>query len=170
MKVLYDHIFFFNTININSNALDKIKKCEYCNHLKNYVSNTFKHLPIKCTVGSSYSLCKEYNDHLKEIIDLDELSSLSCESGANAFHCPLYSKLREQDTEGMESEMAERGELTFRTQENAKISGSNENLEGNNIDVKNIIGGTSILGISFILFYLYKVYKNRLKNKLHIRE
>ncbi|SBT57784.1 PIR Superfamily Protein [Plasmodium ovale wallikeri] len=156
MKILYDHIFFFNNTSINSNALDKIKKCEYCNHLKNYLSNTFRHFPIKCTVGSSYSLCREYNDHLQEIIDLDELSSLSCESGENASHCPLYSKLREQDTEGMESVIAGREDLTSRTQENSEISGSNENLEGNNIDVKNIIGGTSVLGIPFILFYLYK--------------
>ncbi|SBT55673.1 PIR Superfamily Protein [Plasmodium ovale wallikeri] len=85
-----------------------------------------------------------------------KLSSLSCESGVNESHCPLYSKLHEQDTKGMESVMGRSGDVTSRTQEDAETSGSTENLEGSNLHVKNIIGGTGIFGISFILFYLYK--------------
>ncbi|SBT74106.1 PIR protein [Plasmodium ovale] len=156
LKVLYDHILFFNNTENNYNFIDKIKKCEFCNKLERYIKKTFNGLPVKCTHGSSYAFCVEYNGNLKEIIDLDKLSSLSCESGVNESHCPLYSKLHEQDTKGMESVMGRSGDVTSRTQEDAETSGSTENLEGSNLHVKNIIGGTGIFGISFILFYLYK--------------
>lgn len=101
MKTLYDHIFFFNKANNNFNTLDKIKKCECCNNLKNYVSKTFIKLPTECAHGSSYAFYREYNDHLKEFIKLEELSSLSCEIGTEISHCSPYSKFQEQDTWGI---------------------------------------------------------------------
>ncbi|SBT01254.1 PIR Superfamily Protein, partial [Plasmodium ovale curtisi] len=158
LKVLYDHILFFNNIENEYNFIDKIKKCEFCNHLERYIKKTFKVLPIKCTHGSSYAFCVEYNGNLKEIIDLNKLSSLSCESGVNESHCPLYSKLHEQSTEGIASLIGDRRDVTSRTQD-ARIHDFVENNEDNKLDVKNVIGGISALGTSLILFYLYKEEK-----------
>ncbi|SBT57647.1 PIR Superfamily Protein [Plasmodium ovale wallikeri] len=152
LKVIYDHILFFNNAKNEYNFIDNIKKCEFCNHLERYIKKIFKKLPVICTHGSSYAFCVEYNSNLKEIIDLDKLSSLSCESGVNESHCPLYSKLHEQDTKGMESVMGRSGDVTSRTQEDAETSGSTENLEGSNLHVKNIIGGTGIFYKKKVLF------------------
>ncbi|SBT33404.1 PIR Superfamily Protein [Plasmodium ovale wallikeri] len=156
MKVLYDHIFFFNKENHNFNTLDKIKKCEYCNTLKNYVSKTFIKLPIECAHGSSYAFCREYNDHLKEFIKLEELSSLSCEIGAEISHCPPYSKLQEQGTSGIVSIERVSGNVASITEEDAATSGFAVKIENNKSDAKNVIGEVSVLGISSILFFLYK--------------
>ncbi|SBT84818.1 PIR protein [Plasmodium ovale] len=155
LKVLYDHILFFNNTENDYNFIDKIKKCKFCNHLERYIKKTFKVLPIKCTHGSSYAFSVEHKGNLKEIIDLDTLSSLSCESGVNESHCPLYSKLHEQVAEGTASLIEDRRDVTSRTQD-ARIHDFVENNEDNKLDVKNVIGGISVLGTSFILFYLYK--------------
>ncbi|SBT00239.1 PIR Superfamily Protein [Plasmodium ovale curtisi] len=140
IKVLYDHIFYFNNMESDFNALGKIKKCEYCNNLKNYVRITFKQFPILCTVGSSYSLCREYNDHIKESIKLEELSNLSCENGAKVYHCSLHSKLQQPSAGGM-APVGESKDVISRKQEDVPTHAFAEINEVNKLDIKNVIGG-----------------------------
>ncbi|SCA82074.1 hypothetical protein PVC01_000111500 [Plasmodium vivax] len=86
MKVLYDHIFIFNDKQNNPNLIEKIKKCEFCNHLKEYIKQIFGENPITCSHSSPYAFCMEHNNHLKEIIKLEEINNLSCESNEYVSH------------------------------------------------------------------------------------
>ncbi|SBS92203.1 PIR Superfamily Protein [Plasmodium ovale curtisi] len=80
LKVLYDHIFFYNYADNKYNLIKEIKKCEFCKHLKNYLGTTFVNGNISCSHFIPYVICMEYRDRLKDIIILDKLSSLSCEN------------------------------------------------------------------------------------------
>ncbi|SBT74651.1 PIR proteine [Plasmodium ovale] len=155
LKVLYDHIFFFNSVDNNYNFNEKIKKCEFCKHLDNYLKRVFKNGPITCASASSLAFCVEYNGNLKEIIDLNELSSLSCESDTNVLQCPPYSKSQQPHTGEMLSSAGGEESLPV-IQADATPQGFPQNPEDRNLSVQNIIGGVSVLGISSILLILYK--------------
>ncbi|SBS89174.1 PIR Superfamily Protein [Plasmodium ovale curtisi] len=164
MKVLYDHVFFFNNEDNNYNYIDKIKKCEFCNNLEMYIRKTFSNKPVKCAHGSSYAICVEYNEHLNKYFNVDELSSLSCENDAKMSYCPSYSKLQEHVAHEMTPVIEKRGELMEIMQDKTSAQGNPENPEGNNIADKNVIGSISVLGISCILFFLYKSNKMDYQN------
>ncbi|SBT53897.1 PIR Superfamily Protein [Plasmodium ovale wallikeri] len=155
LKVLYDHIFFFNSVDNNYNFNEKIKKCEFCKHLDNYLKQEFKNSLITCASASSIAFCVEYNGNLKKIIDLNELSSLSCESDTNVLQCPSYSKSQQPHTGEMLSGTGGEESLPV-IQADATPQGLPQNPEERNLSVQNIIGGVSVLGISSILFLLYK--------------
>ncbi|SBS89660.1 PIR Superfamily Protein [Plasmodium ovale curtisi] len=64
LKMLYDHIFFFNSVDNNYNFIEKIKKCEFCKHLDNYLKQVFKNRSITCASSSSLAFCVEYNGEM----------------------------------------------------------------------------------------------------------
>lgn len=114
LKVLQDYIFFSNSARNTYNLISDIQKCEYCKHLKNYLEKTFKKFPIECAHSSSNAFCMDYNVHFKQIINLDELSSLSCENDEILSQCPLYSNIKKQASEDRTSEIGE-GEKKYQT-------------------------------------------------------
>ncbi|SBS91970.1 PIR Superfamily Protein [Plasmodium ovale curtisi] len=153
-KVLYDHIFFSNRTEDKYNLIKKIQKCEFCKHLKNYLNRIFKYKPIACNTMSSYAICMEYNNYLTNIINLDELSSLACDNDEDVSYCPSYSKIEPHTGEMLSREGGEESLPVI--QSDATPQGFPQNPKDRNLPVKNIIGGVSILGISSILFLLYK--------------
>ncbi|SBT54568.1 PIR Superfamily Protein [Plasmodium ovale wallikeri] len=155
LKVLYDHIFFSNRTEDKYNLIKKIQKCEFCKHLDNYLKQVFKNKSITCASVSSLAFCVEYNGNLKEIIDLNEMSSLSCESDTNVLQCPSYSKFQQSHTGEILSGTGGEESLPV-IQADATPQGLPQNPEERNLSVQNIIGGVSVLGISSILFLLYK--------------
>ncbi|SBT57403.1 PIR Superfamily Protein [Plasmodium ovale wallikeri] len=155
LKVLYDHIFFSNRTEDKYNLIKEIHKCEFCKYLKNYIEKIFTQKTITCNNMSPYAICMEYNDHFNKIINLVELSSLACGNGEDMSHCPSYSKVEEAYRERVSLGVV-REESLPRIQENDKPQDFSQNPEEKNLSVQNIIGGVSVLGISSILFLLYK--------------
>ncbi|SBT73285.1 PIR proteine [Plasmodium ovale] len=155
LKVLYDHIFFFNSREDTYNLIKKIQKCEFCKYLKNYLNSIFMYKAITCNTISSYAICMEYNDHFNKIINLVELSSLACGNGEDMSHCPSYSKVEEAYREKVSLGVGGEESLP-RIQANDTPQDFPQNPEEKNLSVQNIIGGVSVLGISSILFLLYK--------------
>ncbi|SCA59710.1 VIR protein [Plasmodium vivax] len=137
MKVLYDHIFIFKDENNNPNLIEKIKKCEFCNHLKEYIKQIFGDKTITCSDGSPYAFCMEYNKHLKGIINLNDIIDLSCENNEKLSHYTSYLNSREQVVEEKATDMGngvsqspipEKNSLEITLPENAQDS----NLSTNN--------------------------------------
>ncbi|SBT01838.1 PIR Superfamily Protein, partial [Plasmodium ovale curtisi] len=156
LKILYDYIFFSNSARDTYNLISDIQKCEYCKHLKNYLERTFKKFPIECAHSSSNAFCVDYNVHFKQIINLDELSSLSCENDEILSQCPLYSNTSKQASEDRTSDIGE-GEIKISNFPGDNVQFShNIYSDGSYLENKNVIGGISVLGISFVLFFLYK--------------
>ncbi|KMZ88867.1 hypothetical protein PVBG_06263 [Plasmodium vivax Brazil I] len=160
MKVLYDHIFFFNDKKDNTSLMEKIKKCEFCKHLIVYLNQVINKKPITCSHGSPYAFCMEYNNHLKEFFKLDEINNLSCEGSENDSHYPSQVNSHEQVVEEEARNMQDdASQLQFSDKNSLKIT-LPENAQDSNLSTNNTIIGTSILGVSSFLFLLYKVYKN----------
>ncbi|CAI7724250.1 PIR protein [Plasmodium vivax] len=156
MKLLYDHIFIFNDESSNPNLMEKIKKCVFCIHLKEYLKQIFRDDPIKCSHGSPYAFCMEYNNHLTGIINLKELSDLSCESNENVSPYTSYLNSRKQVVEEEARNMQDdASQLPFSDKNSLKIT-LPENAQDSNLSTNNTIIGTSILGVSSFLFLLYK--------------
>ncbi|SBT52068.1 PIR Superfamily Protein [Plasmodium ovale wallikeri] len=126
LNVLYDHIFFSTRTEDKYNLIKEIEKCEFCNHLKNYLNPIFLNKTIT-----------------------------SCESDADVLHCPSYSKTEEPGREEISSGLG--GDNLLSTlQEDAVSHVFPQNSEGSIFPVKNVIGGISVLGVSSVLFFLYK--------------
>ncbi|SBT30939.1 PIR Superfamily Protein [Plasmodium ovale wallikeri] len=155
LKILYDHILFFYNTEQKNNIINEIKKCEFCNHLKNYIDSTFRKEEISCSDLSPYALCMEHKDHLKEIINLDQLFSLSCEKNTDIAHYHSSIVSHEQAKEATPGIHESGSEILSPLVDTSKHSYS-QNTKGTNLADKNVIGGISVLGISFILFFLYK--------------
>lgn len=161
LKILYDHIIFFYNTEKKNNIINEIKKCEFCNNLKNYIDSTFRKGEISCSDLSPYALCMEHKDHLKEIINFDQLFSLSCEKNTNIAHYHSSIVSQEQSREAIPGIHESGSEILSPLVDTLKHSYS-QNIEGTNLADKNVIEGISALGISFILLFLYK-YKYILK-------
>ncbi|SBT74241.1 Plasmodium vivax Vir protein, putative [Plasmodium ovale] len=110
---------------------------------------------ISCSDLSPYALCMEHKDHLKEIINLDQLFSLSCEKNTDIAHYHSSIVSHEQPKEATPGIHESGSEILSPLVDTSKHSYS-QNTEGTNLADKNVIGGISVLGISFILFFLYK--------------
>ncbi|KNA01615.1 hypothetical protein PVNG_06004 [Plasmodium vivax North Korean] len=160
MKVLYDHIFIFNDKQNNPNLMEKIKKCEFCKHLKEYLNQTFKKRPIKCSDSSPYAFCMEYNNHLKEFFKLDEINNLSCEGSENDSHYPSQVNSHEQVIEEGKTDMGNGVSQLPISEKNSPAITLPGNAQDNDLSTNNTVICTSVVGVSSILFLLYKVYKN----------
>ncbi|CAI7718357.1 PIR protein [Plasmodium vivax] len=156
MKVLYDHIFIFNDENDNSNLMEKIKKCEFCNNLKEYLKKIFGDNPIKCSDASPYAFCMEYNKHLKGVIKFEEISDLSCESNENVSHYTSYLNSQKQVTEEEKTNMKDVATELLITEKNTLEVTQNENEQDSDLSTNNTVICTSVVGVSSILFLLYK--------------
>ncbi|SCA60768.1 VIR protein [Plasmodium vivax] len=156
MKLLYDHIFIFKDENNNPNLIEKIKKCEFCNHLKEYIKQIFGDKTITCSDLSPYAICMEYNNHLKEFFKLDEINNLSCEGSENDSHYPSQVNSHEQVIEEGKTNMEDGATELQISEKNSPAITQPEKAQNNNLSTNNTIIGTSILGVSSFLFLLYK--------------
>ncbi|CAI7721764.1 PIR protein [Plasmodium vivax] len=156
MKLLYDHIFIFNDESSNPNLMEKIKKCVFCIHLKEYLKQIFRENPITCSHSSPYAFCMEHNNHLKEIIKLEEINNLSCESNENVSHYTSRLNSHEQVIKEEKINMGEGApELVISEKDPLEVIRP-ENAQDSDLSTKNTIIGTSVLGVSSLLFLLYK--------------
>ncbi|CAG9474510.1 unnamed protein product [Plasmodium vivax] len=139
MKVLYDHIFIFKDENNNPNLIEKIKKCEFCNHLKEYIKQIFGDKTIKCSHGSPYAFCMEYNNHLKEFFELDEINNLSCEGSENDSHYPSQVNSHEQVIEEGKTNMEDGATELQISEKNSPAITQPEKAQNNNLSTNNTI-------------------------------
>ncbi|KMZ76907.1 hypothetical protein PVIIG_06170 [Plasmodium vivax India VII] len=160
MKVLYDHIFFFNDKKDNTSLMEKIKKCEFCKHLIVYLNQVIKKKPITCSDGSPYAFCMEYNNHLKGIINLKDIIDLSCENNEKLSHYTSYLNSREQVVEEKATDMGNGVSQLPISEKNSPAITLPGNAQDNDLSTNNTVICTSVVGVSSILFLLYKVYKN----------
>ncbi|SBT73438.1 PIR protein [Plasmodium ovale] len=158
IKVLYDHILFFNTTDDKYNLKKEINECDFCEHLKESLKDFVKIGKSTCTTASPYALCMEYNDHLKtkDIVDLKELSALSCEKNGNVSHqhniahsSDQFSKDRTLITGASDNGMQNTDNALGTFTDDA-------NPDEVNSYVRNVIGGITISGIPLTLYFLYK--------------
>ncbi|VUZ99775.1 PIR protein [Plasmodium vivax] len=156
MKVLYDHIFIFNNEKNNPNLIEKIKKSEFCTYLKEYFNQIFVDKTITCSHFSPYAFCMEYNKHLTGIINLKEISDLSCESNENVTPYTSYLNSRKQVVEEEATNMGNGvSQLPFPDKNSLEVT-QTENAQNSNLSSNNTIIGTGVVGVSSILFLLYK--------------
>ncbi|CAI7721734.1 PIR protein [Plasmodium vivax] len=156
MKVLYDHIFIFNDEKNNPNITEKIKKCELCKHLKEYLKKIFKDKPVICSHGSPYAFCMEYNKHLKGINNLKDIIDLSCENNEKLSHYTSYLNSREQVVEEKATDMGNGVSQSPIPEKNSLEITLPENAQDSNLSTNNTVICTCVVGVSSILFLLYK--------------
>ncbi|VVA00064.1 PIR protein [Plasmodium vivax] len=156
MKVLYDHIFIFNDEKNNPNITEKIKKCELCKHLKEYLKKIFEDNPVICSDGSPYAFCMEYNKHLKGIINLKDIIDLSCENNEKLSHYTSYLNSREQVVEEKATDMGNGVSQLPIPEKNSLEITLPENAQDSNLSTNNTVICTCVVGVSSILFLLYK--------------
>lgn len=112
---------------------------------------------IICANYSPYAICMEHINYFRGIINLDKLSSLSCENHEKSSFCPSNSKIQEQVTRVMTTETGGRGVVVISIRTDFTELGQSKNPKGSSLTVKHVIDGISVLGISYILYFLYKV-------------
>ncbi|SBS94349.1 PIR Superfamily Protein [Plasmodium ovale curtisi] len=158
IKVLYDHILFFNNTDDKYNLKKEIVACDFCEHLKGSLKDFVKKGKSTCTTYSPYALCMEYNDHLKtkDIVDLKELSSLSCEKNGNVSHQHNIAHLSDQFSKDRALISGESDNGMPNTDSDLGTFIDDANPDAVKSYARNVIGGVTISGIPLILYFLYK--------------
>ncbi|SBS91776.1 PIR protein [Plasmodium ovale] len=156
IKVLYDHILFPSSEDESQNIIKEIKKCEFCNYFKSSLKDVIKNSKIICYTFSSNAFCMEHNSHLKSIIDLDDVSSLSCEYDAKTTHKHQNNVLLVSDNLRSEPQIASAVNEMQYQRSDSDTQSENAISEDNNILARSTIGGVTTFGIFFTLFSLYK--------------
>ncbi|SBT83659.1 PIR protein [Plasmodium ovale] len=156
IKVLYDHILFSSSEDESHNVIKEIKKCKFCDYFKSSLEDVMEHKKITCHTVSSNSFCMEHNSHLKSIINLDDVSSLSCEYDAITTHKHQNNVLPVSNNLGSEPQIASPVNVMQHPRSDSDTPSDNAIPEDNNILAKSTIGGVTTFGIFFTLFSLYK--------------
>ncbi|SBT55991.1 PIR Superfamily Protein [Plasmodium ovale wallikeri] len=156
IKALYDHILFPSSEDESHNVIKEIKKCEFCDYFKSSLENVMQNSKIICHTFSPNAFCMEHSSHLNSIINLDDLSSLSCEYDAKNTHKHRNNVLPVSDN--LESEHQIASAVNSMQHQGSDLDTQSDHAipEDNNVLAKSTIGGVTTFGIFFTLFSLYK--------------
>ncbi|SBS94839.1 PIR Superfamily Protein [Plasmodium ovale curtisi] len=155
IKVLYDHILFPSSEDESHNVIKEIKKCKFCDYFKSSLEDVMEHKKITCHTISSNAFCMEHNSHLNSIINLDDVSSLSCEYDAITTHKHQNNVLPVSNNLGSEPQIASAVNVMQHPRSDSDTPSDNA-IPEDIILAKSTIGGVATFGIFFTLFSLYK--------------